>query len=85
VVVLASLNLNTQFLRPAPTDRSPASRSVNRKRRITQRDRDEVVRLYTSGQTALEVAEALGIGKTTVLTILKQAGVEVRPRGCRKS
>ncbi len=80
LVVLGSLNLNAQFSLPAPTDRSPESVRSARRRRITQSVRDEVVRLYASGQTALEVAEHCGIGKTTVLKILKADGAAVRPQ-----
>jgi hypothetical protein len=83
VVVLGSLNLNPQFSLPAPTDRSLESVGSARKRRITQSVRDEVVRLYASGRTALEVAEHCGIGKTTVLKIVKAAGLS-RPQGAKR-
>lgn len=83
VVVLAQLNINAQFSLPAPTDRSPKSARPVRKRRITQSVRDEVARLYASGQTALEVAEHCGIGKTTVLKIVKDAGLS-RRQGARR-
>ncbi|WP_420323236.1 helix-turn-helix domain-containing protein [Kribbella sindirgiensis] len=51
---------------------------------MTQSVRDEAVRLYASGQTAVEVAESLAIGKTTVLKILKQEGAVVRRQGQRR-
>lgn len=54
-----------------------------RRTRVTSRLREEVVTRYRRGETSREVAEACGIGKTTVLTILKQAGVAVRRQGMR--
>ncbi|MBN7290531.1 helix-turn-helix domain-containing protein [Mycobacteroides abscessus subsp. abscessus] len=42
-----------------------------------------MVAAYESGQTSREVAETFAIGRTTVLKILKAAGVAVRPRGRR--
>ncbi|MFV8181311.1 MULTISPECIES: helix-turn-helix domain-containing protein [Mycobacteroides] len=36
---------------------------------------------YESGQTSRQVAEELDLGRTTVLKILKAAGVEVRAQG----
>ncbi|WP_425284605.1 helix-turn-helix domain-containing protein [Gordonia westfalica] len=52
---------------------------------MTERLRGDVVRLYESGLTSREVAKETGVGKTTVLTILKQEGVEMRPRGVHYS
>ena len=51
------------------------------RQRITARLRAEVVGAYESGQTSREVAETFAIGRTTVLKILKAAGVMVRPQG----
>ncbi|QQM51881.1 helix-turn-helix domain-containing protein [Rhodococcus pyridinivorans] len=51
--------------------------------RITARTRAEAIELYNSGLSALDVAEQLGVGKSTVLKILKHEGVTVRPRGKR--
>lgn len=63
-------------------DRSRSFESPPRQRqRITERLRAEVVLAYESGQTSREVAETFTIGRTTVLKILKAAGVAVRPRG----
>ena len=45
--------------------------------------RGEVVELYASSLSALAVADQFGIGKSTVLKILKQQGSPVRPRGRR--
>lgn len=53
------------------------------RQRVTDRLRAEVVEAYDSGQTSREVAETFAIGRTTVLKILKAAGVAVRPQGSR--
>ena len=52
-------------------------------RRITGRLRAAVVESYGSGQTSRQVAEELALGRTTVLKILKTAGVTVRLQGHR--
>ena len=49
------------------------------RRRITAQLRKAVVQAYESGKTSRHVAEDLELGRTTVLKILKTAGVEVRP------
>jgi DNA-binding NarL/FixJ family response regulator len=51
------------------------------RRRLTARLRAEVVEAYEAGQTSRQVAEELGLGRSTVLGILKDAGVVVRPQG----
>jgi hypothetical protein len=53
------------------------------RRRITSRLRTEVVEAYDVGQTSRQVAERFGLGRPTVLGILKTAGVTVRPQGRR--
>ena len=64
------------------TDRSPSFVSPPRqRRRITARLRAAVVEAYESGQTSRQVAEGLAPGRTTVLKILKEADVTVRPQG----
>ncbi|WP_420093209.1 helix-turn-helix domain-containing protein [Mycolicibacterium sphagni] len=40
--------------------------------------RAQVVEAYEAGQETREVAEKFGIGRTTVLKILKQAGLKAR-------
>jgi len=66
----------------AETNQSSAFVSPPRvRRRITDRLRAEVVAAYESGQTSRQVAEELDLGRTTVLKILKAAGVEVRAQG----
>lgn len=54
---------------------------IRQRRRITASLRDAVVVAYESGQTSRQVAEELELGRTTVLKILKAAGVMVRPQG----
>src|SRR5262245_53026244 len=54
---------------------------VTQRRRITARLRVEVIEHYNRGMSSRRVALALGLGRTTVLEILKVAGVEIRPHG----
>lgn len=48
---------------------------------VPSKVRAEVVERYKNGETTREVADACNIGKTTVLGILREAGVEIRPWG----
>jgi DNA invertase Pin-like site-specific DNA recombinase len=81
-VVLGQLHLNPQFSLPAPTDRAATTHRPDRRRRITRQLREEVVRRYVSeNQTALEISEECGIGKSTVLRVLKAAEVPMRRQG----
>ncbi|MBX4170297.1 helix-turn-helix domain-containing protein [Rhodococcus sp. DMU2021] len=41
------------------------------------------MQLYERGLTGRAVAEEVGIGRTTVLKILRAEGAAVRPRGAR--
>ncbi len=81
LVVLASANLNTPVaLRPSAVRRvRPKMRRV----RVTQAMRQEVLDRYAAGDPTRVVAAAVGVSKTTVLAIVKQAGV-TRPWGVRK-
>jgi hypothetical protein len=66
------------------TDGSSVFVSPPRQRkRVTARLRAEVVDAYESGQTSRQGAEVSELGRTTVLKILKAAGVTVRPKGRR--
>ena len=56
-----------------------AAPSGPRRTRVTPELRTEVVARYQRGKTSREVAEACSLAKSTVLTILKLEGVEVRP------
>lgn len=48
--------------------------------RITARLRQEIVERYIAGTSTRAVAAEFGIGKSTVLKILRVARAEVRPR-----
>jgi hypothetical protein len=64
------------------TGRSSSVASPARhRRRITDKLRADLVDAYESGQTSRQVADELALGRTTVLKILKDAGVTVRPQG----
>lgn len=51
------------------------------RRRVTAALRAEVVEDYTAGMSSRRVAATLGLGRTTVLGILKAAGMPLRPQG----
>ena len=57
------------------------SSPTSQRQRITARLRAEVIKHYDQGMSSRRVAATLGLGRTTVLKILKTAEVEVRPRG----
>jgi len=50
-------------------------------RRVLERDKDQIVELYLSGQTSLEVANEVGVAKSTVLRVLHERGIPIRPWG----
>ncbi|WP_425269587.1 helix-turn-helix domain-containing protein [Gordonia alkanivorans] len=82
LVVLASAKANT----PRSIDRRPDQAQSERRRlrsRVTDELRGEVVQLYASGMTSRAVAEEVGIGRTTVLNVLRREGVTIRPQGAR--
>lgn len=80
VVALASYTANTPVeLRP-PAARIDDRRQSGR-RRVTSRDRVRIVELYRQGRSTRFVAGEVGVSKATVLTTLKDAGVERRPIG----
>jgi hypothetical protein len=54
---------------------------VPQRRRVTARLRVEVVEHYAAGMSSRRVAATLGLGRTTVLEILKAAGMDIRPQG----
>jgi hypothetical protein len=53
------------------------------RRQITAQLRTAVVEAYESGKTSRQIAEEWALGRTTVLKILKAAGVTARPQGRR--
>jgi len=54
---------------------------VPQRRRITARLRTDVIEHYERGKSSRRVAASLGLGRTTVLEILKAAGVRIRSQG----
>lgn len=78
---------NTPVTRVRPTGRSsvedcdPAPPGDPGRRRVTRKDRAEVVRLYELGLPARAVAEQIGMSKGCVLKVLKASGVMMRPQG----
>ena len=82
VVVLAHLKTNPlepfgeSSVRPVREMMARVSRP-----RITKATERRVVELYEAGRNSHEVAEECRASKSTVLRILKNHGVEVRPQG----
>jgi hypothetical protein len=66
---------------PVTEGRNLISSPVPQRRRITSRLRVEVIEHYNRGMSSRWVAATLGLGRTTVLEILKAAGVDTRPQG----
>ena len=66
-------------LRPS-TDRMepPAGR-----RRVLKAEKAKIVELYESGLSAIQVAETVGVAKSTVLRVLDSEGAQKRPHGQR--
>ena len=86
VVVLerAWSNLSVQSAMPPP-DQSDKTISAGPgwRTRVTPQLRAEVVRRYQAGESSRIVAEELGIGKATVLKLLRLEGVQLKPVGAR--
>ena len=57
------------------------SSPLRQRRRLTERLRAEVIAAYEFGLTSRQAAERFGVGKATVLKILNEAGVTIRPQG----
>jgi transposase-like protein len=55
------------------------------RRRITRADRERVVELYSTANSTRTIAVETGLSKTTILGIVKAAGLELRPRGHQRS
>ena len=72
---------------PAPSpasDRRPRHRRETRVRaRLNDRIRADVVQRYEAGASSRTIAADLGLGKATVLKILADAGVQMRPSHVR--
>lgn len=77
-------NLAVRSAVPAPTsDQDPGPAMPRGRTRVTPQLRAEVVRLYQAGAPSRVVAEELGIGKATVLKVLRSEDVTLRPVGVR--
>ncbi|WP_146082100.1 helix-turn-helix domain-containing protein [Rathayibacter sp. AY1A3] len=50
---------------------------------MTDRRSDRIIRLYAQGMSTREVAAQAAVVKSTVLRVLRDAGIEMRPRGGR--
>ncbi len=66
-----------------PRHEAPGGRAIlaGRRTRMTDRVEHRTVELYELGLSTRQVAEQVGIAKTTVLRVLKARGVMVRPQG----
>lgn len=53
-------------------------------RKISKDNYQHIIDLYNSGKTQQEIADLYGCGKHIICTIMKSAGVEVRPNGFTK-
>ena len=60
-----------------------SSRRVPQRRRITARLRAQVIEHYNRGMSSRRVAATLGLGRTTVMEILKVAAGCVQQSGVR--
>ena len=84
MVALASALPNTPVTHAVPTDRPAGDEAAPPgRRRVTQKDRAEIVRLYELGLSAVVVAQRTGVSKTCVLNVLRSEGATVRPQGSR--
>lgn len=79
VVVLARTNPNTLSPLSMPSVRPMKSRPD--RVRVSKVVRNRAVVLYQHGHSTRSVGAQLGLAKSTVLGILKDAGVPLRPRG----
>ncbi len=82
MVVLVQTNSNTRSTLAPPSDRLKVRPAATRTR-VNRKHRAKVVELYVSGMSAPAVSDDMGLGKATVLRILKESGVPIRPRGGR--
>jgi DNA-binding CsgD family transcriptional regulator len=80
LVVLAQLKTNTLVEDSGSERRQRAKPS---RRRVSVSLAGEVLSLYESGLSTRDIARRTGLGKTTVLAKLREAGAELRPRGGR--
>lgn len=83
LVVLTQMKSNTGARLPDPSGRSSGQALPRppQRRRLTARDRGNIVELYDSGESTRSIAIQMELGRTTVLNALKSEGVQLRPRG----
>jgi DNA-binding NarL/FixJ family response regulator len=81
LVVLAQAKTNT--LKSDPLAPKPQLIRDTTRQRISSHTSARIVELYASGLSTRTVAQQLGVAKTTVLSSLHAAGVDLRPRGGR--
>lgn len=80
MVVLAQFKTNTLL---PESHAASASRRGTQRQRVTKQKQREVVEKYEIGMSTREIARDLALAKTTVLRVLQQAGIKMRPRGGR--
>lgn len=84
LVVLAETKIITRSSGDAPSARAASSRPATGRRRITESLRQQVIQCYTrENMGAQAVGDELGLAKSTVLRILKQGDIDIRPQGVR--
>jgi transposase-like protein len=83
MVALASLNPNTLKLPSAPVTPPSACPVALPRARLTERLKDQIVELYQAGGSVRSVSELTGVARSTVLRVLRQRQVQVRPWGVK--
>jgi DNA invertase Pin-like site-specific DNA recombinase len=79
MVVLGQAKTNT--LKSDAFAPKPAMIRRYKRQRITARRSDRVITLYVKGFSTREIAKQTEISRSTVLRILKDAAIAMRPRG----
>lgn len=84
LVVLAETKIITRASVFEASARPARSRPSPGRRRITESLRQQVIQHYARGNVGAQaVGDELGLAKSTVLRILKQADIDIRPQGHR--
>lgn len=69
--------------RPRPAIRIPDARPNGLKVELSRDKTNELVTRYAGGEAATVLGKALGISQQTVIRLLREQGVEIRPRRAR--